>query len=193
MPALPFRQTLAAGLLVVAPLILPIALPGALSAQTIMTVSPQQCVWRAGDDPAWAAPNLDETGWQPCAQFALRPDQPHIWIRCRLDPAAFRTLDHPAVQIRALAAYEVFLNGVSIAHNGNLENGNFAMNSIRVFPVRCRPGRTRKYWLFASCSDMPLSRPRLRFVSATSKLSRTTGQVICSASCPRSFSKICPL
>ena len=135
MPALPFRQTLAAGLLVVAPLILSIALPGALSAQTIMTVSPQQCVWRAGDDPAWAAPNLDETGWQPYAQFALRPDQPHIWIRCRLDPAAFRTLDHPAVQIRALTAYELFLNGVSIAHNGNLENDNFAMNSIRVFPV----------------------------------------------------------
>jgi hypothetical protein len=40
MPALPFRQTLAAGLLVVAPLILSLALPGALPAQTILTVSP---------------------------------------------------------------------------------------------------------------------------------------------------------
>jgi hypothetical protein len=44
MPALPFRQTLAAGLLAVAPLILSVALPGALSAQTVITVSPQQCV-----------------------------------------------------------------------------------------------------------------------------------------------------
>ena len=56
MPALPFRQTLAAGLLVAAPLVLFVALPGALPAQTVLTVSPQQCVWRAGDNPTWAAP-----------------------------------------------------------------------------------------------------------------------------------------
>jgi len=142
MPALPFRQTLAAGLLVVAPLILCIALPGALSAQTIVTVSVQRCVWRTGDDPAWAAPNLDEAGWQPYTQFALRPDQPHIWIRCHLDPSAFLNLDHPAAQIRALTAYEVFLNGVSIARNGNLESGNFAMNLIRVFPAALPLGRS---------------------------------------------------
>jgi hypothetical protein len=43
-------------LLVAAPLILTVALPGALSAQTIFKVAPRQCVWRAGDDPAWAAP-----------------------------------------------------------------------------------------------------------------------------------------
>ncbi|MGD1106124.1 MAG: SpoIIE family protein phosphatase [Terracidiphilus sp.] len=135
MPALPFRQNLAAGLLVVAPSILSFALPGALTAQTILTVSPQQCVWRSGDNPAWAAPNLDESGWQPYAQFPLSPDQPRFWIRCRLNRAAFRNLDHPAVQIRMLIAYEAFFNGVSFARNGNLESGNFGMNSIRVFPI----------------------------------------------------------
>jgi hypothetical protein len=138
MPALPFHQTLAAGLLVAAPLVLLVALPGALPAQTIVTVSPQQCVWRAGDNPAWAAPSLDEIGWQPYTQFPLSPDQPHFWIRCHLDPAAFRNLDHPAVQIRALTAYEAFFNGISIARNGNLESGNFRMNLIRVFPVPLR-------------------------------------------------------
>jgi hypothetical protein len=135
MPALPFRQALAAGLLVVAPLVLSVALPGALSAQTIHAVSPQQCVWRAGDDPAWAAPNLDESGWQPYTQWKTQYGQAHFWVRCHLDPAAFRNIDHPAIEIRALAAYEVSLNGVSIARNGNLESGNFGMNSIRVFPV----------------------------------------------------------
>ena len=51
------------------------ALPGALAAQTIVTVSPQQCVWRAGDNPAWAAPNLDETGWQPYTHWKPQSGQ----------------------------------------------------------------------------------------------------------------------
>ncbi len=135
MPALPFRQTLAAGLLVAAPLVLLVALPGVLPAQTIITVSPQQCAWHAGDDPAWAAPNLDETGWQPYS--SLRPDSsgPRIWVRCHLDSAAFAQSDDPAVQVRLGAAYEVFLNGTFIARNGNLNSGNFGINLIRIFPV----------------------------------------------------------
>jgi len=81
MPALPFRQTLAAGLLAVAPLILSVALPGALSAQTVITVSPQECVWRAGDDPAWAAPSLNESAWQPLAQLKPQHGQTRFWIQ----------------------------------------------------------------------------------------------------------------
>jgi hypothetical protein len=46
-------------------------IPTALSAQSIQTISPQQCVWRAGDNPAWAAPNLDDSGWQSYAQWRL--------------------------------------------------------------------------------------------------------------------------
>jgi hypothetical protein len=39
--------------------------PAALAAQSVITIAPQQCVWRGGDDPGWAAPQLDETGWLP--------------------------------------------------------------------------------------------------------------------------------
>ena len=39
--------------------------------QSIIIISPQQCVWRAGDNPAWAASTLDETGWQPSTQWKL--------------------------------------------------------------------------------------------------------------------------
>ena len=31
-----------------------------LAAQTVVTIAPQQCVWHAGDNPAWAVESLDE-------------------------------------------------------------------------------------------------------------------------------------
>jgi hypothetical protein len=135
MPALPFRQPLAAGLLVVAPLVLSVALPGALSAQTILTISPQQCVWRAGYDPAWAAPNLDESGWQPYANWKLNPAEPRIWIRCHRDLSSLRAVDQPALQVTLYAAYQVFANNRLIGAAGNLENGRFTMNAVHDWPL----------------------------------------------------------
>jgi hypothetical protein len=49
--------------------------PGVLAAQSILTTPPQRCVWRAGDNPAWVAPNLDESGWQPYTQWKLNSSQ----------------------------------------------------------------------------------------------------------------------
>ncbi len=66
-------------------LLLAITACGSLAAQSLVSVSPQQCVWRAGDNPAWAAPNLDETGWQPSAQWKLPLEEPHLWARCHAD------------------------------------------------------------------------------------------------------------
>ena len=43
-------------------------IPTALSPQSIQSIWPQQCNWRAGDNPAWAAPNLDDSG---CARSLL--------------------------------------------------------------------------------------------------------------------------
>jgi len=40
-----------------------LCLPVALFAQSV-NIEPGQCVWHAGDNLAWAAPNLDESGWQ---------------------------------------------------------------------------------------------------------------------------------
>ncbi len=135
MPALPFRQALAAGLLVVAPFILSLALPGALSAQTVLTVSPQQCVWRAGDDPAWAAPNLDETGWQTYANWKLDPAEPRIWIRCHADLSALRPVDQPALQVTLYAAYQIFADGRLTGAAGNLQSGAFTMDAVRTWPL----------------------------------------------------------
>ncbi len=109
-------------------------LPVPILAQSAIAVSPQQCVWRAGDNPAWAAPSLNESGWQPLTQWKAQPDQPRIWVRCHIDPAPLRAFDRPAVQVRLLAAYQVFGNGVAIGRNGDLKNGLFSMDSIRIFP-----------------------------------------------------------
>ena len=113
----------------------PLPLLAQAAAPAIVQVAPNRCVWRAGDNPAWAAPALDESGWLPFTQYKLTPSESRLWIRCRIDSGPLRGLDHPAVQIRLGAAYEVFLNGSSIAHNGNLRNGHFSMNLIRIFPA----------------------------------------------------------
>ena len=118
----------------------------ALRGQTvagILTISPQQCIWRVGDNPGWAAPTLKESGWQALAQWEALPDQARIWMRCRVDPTSFRNLDHPAVQVRLLAAYEVFFNGVPLGRNGDLKNGLFSMDSVRIFPFPPSPASDR--------------------------------------------------
>ena len=55
----------------------------AQSAPAVLAVSPQQCVWRAGDDPAWASPGLDESAWKPMPSTGLT-DLAHLWVRCRV-------------------------------------------------------------------------------------------------------------
>ena len=111
--------------------ILPLAAP----AQSVITIAPQHCVWRAGDDPSWAAPALDESGWRTDLQWKIMLEQAHIWVRCRADLSPLRTAAHPAVQITLNAAYELFLNGQAIGGAGNVRTGVFTMNGIRQFPV----------------------------------------------------------
>ncbi|MGB6158590.1 MAG: PP2C family protein-serine/threonine phosphatase [Acidobacteriaceae bacterium] len=105
-------------------------LPAVLLAQEV-NIPTGACVWRAGDDPGWAAATLDETAWIPYSAWQLSPAQPHIWIRCHADLSALRGLAQPALQIRLYAAYQVFVNGRLTGSAGNLESGGFSMNLIR--------------------------------------------------------------
>ena len=115
-------------------LLLLLLLASAVRAQSMPTISPGQCVWHSGDDPAWAAPDLDESAWQPYADWKLNPDQPRLWVRCHLGPIAATEFDRPSVQIRLSAAYQLFMNGAPIGQNGDLRRGFFSMDFIRVFP-----------------------------------------------------------
>jgi Stage II sporulation protein E (SpoIIE) len=118
-------------------------IPTALSAQSIQTISPQQCVWRAGDNPAWAAPNLDESAWQPYAQWRLTSGQPRIWVRCHADLSALRDAAHPALQVSVggdpelakQSAYQLYFNGKLEGQSGNLRNGHYTMYAIGTYPI----------------------------------------------------------
>lgn len=104
-------------------------------AQSLIAIEPQQCVWRAGDNAAWAAPSLDETGWQPSSHWKLPLEEPHLWARCHADLGALRGTANPAIQIGLSAAYELFVNGVRIGGAGSVRTGFFSMNTIRQYPL----------------------------------------------------------
>ncbi len=110
-------------------------IPAALPAQSIQTITPEQCVWHSGDNPAWAAPNLDDSGWQPYTQWRLDPSAPHIWVRCHADLNALRGTAHLALQVSVPAAYELYGNGELIGGAGDLRSGNFSMDTIHSFPM----------------------------------------------------------
>ena len=104
-------------------------------AQSVVTVAPQQCVWRAGDNAAWAAASLDESGWQPLATWKRQSSSPRFWIRCHADLSALPPLAHPALEISFYDAYRVYLNGAPIGSAGDIDRGSFELNAIRIFPV----------------------------------------------------------
>jgi len=110
--------------------------PATLFAQSILTVAPQQCVWRAGDNLAWAAPNLDESGWQPNTQWKPQYGQAHFWVRCHTGLSALSGEADPALQVGLYAAYTVYLDGRQVGGAGNLGSGIFSMDAIRSFPLR---------------------------------------------------------
>ena len=68
-------------------LLLLLLLPWPLAAQTALSIAPQQCVWKQGDDVRWAARDLDESDWQPASTWlSLATPTPYFWLRCRFDP-----------------------------------------------------------------------------------------------------------
>ena len=93
-------------------------IPAALAAQSVITIAPQQCVWPAGDDPAWSAQNLDETGWQPWSTWKISTAEPHLWVRCHADLALLRSVAQPAIQVNLYSAYQIYLNGALLGADG---------------------------------------------------------------------------
>ncbi len=99
--------------------------PGiAAAAQTAVFIAPSDCVYRAGDNPAWATPDLNESGWTAAAKWpGLTPPTPQFWLRCRFDPARLATIVRPVLQISGALSYEVFADGQRIGGFGDLRTG----------------------------------------------------------------------
>jgi len=110
-------------------------LPLAAPAQSVITIAPEQCVYRFGDDIAWAAPDLNETGWLPYSQWKLNAGQPRIWVLCHADLSSLRAVNQPAIQVSLWAAYQLYIDGTLAGSAGNVQSGNFSMNTVRSFPL----------------------------------------------------------
>jgi hypothetical protein len=104
--------------------------------QTLVAISPQQCIYRAGDDLRWAAPDLDQAGWLPYTEWKINSRQPRMWIRCQADLSSLENTVDPAIQVNLEAAYQLFLHGSLAGASGNVENGGYTESSIQTFPIR---------------------------------------------------------
>jgi hypothetical protein len=107
-----------------------------LNAQSYyLQVPPEQCLWRAGDNPQWAGPTVDLAQWKPYAPWKLRPEEASVWIRCHTDLSALRTMPYPGIEVNLNAGYQLFLNGKQIASVGNLRTGQYPEDSPQIFAL----------------------------------------------------------
>jgi hypothetical protein len=134
-------------LVLLAPAALAAQSPAAQSpaAQSILPIPLQQCVWRTGDNPAWAAPAMDDSSWQPYSAWRIDEHAPRIWVRCHVGLAPLRALDHPALQVQLDAASQIFVNGVLAGSSGNIASAQFSLSdfyTVPLAPASLRSGST---------------------------------------------------
>jgi hypothetical protein len=170
--------------------------PAVLPAQSVLTISPQQCVWHAGDDPAWAAPNFDDSAWQPYSKWNPLSQEPHIWIRCHADLSPLQNAPRPALQIALYAAYEVYVDGRPIGAAGNLKSGAFTMNIIRQWPLSGDLTPAAVIALHVTrrvVSEVPVAHtpPLAIFEGSTDLLQNRRSSVILAQVGPRIFPAVC--
>src|ERR1700739_1746630 len=105
------------------------------AAQSLLTLTPKDCAYHPGDDPAWAAPSIDESGWRPYSEWHADLAHPRLGIRCHTNLSELRSAAHPAIQVRLYGAYELYLDGSRVGAAGNLGTGNFRLDVIRSYPL----------------------------------------------------------
>jgi hypothetical protein len=115
-------------------LLLPL-LPLASYGQSSITIAPQQCLWRIGDDRAWSATTIDESGWQSDPHWRGLPPAAHIWVRCHADLRAVGSEKEPSLQVTLYGAYQAFVNGEPLGSAGDIRSGVFSLNVIRQYPL----------------------------------------------------------
>ena len=85
--------------------------------------------FHVGDDPAWAAPGLDDSGWQRVTADKPWGDQGHMryvgyaWYRCHLRFSSAGADLPPELSIllrKVDNAYQIYWDGVLIGQNGEL-------------------------------------------------------------------------
>src|SRR6202035_5628148 len=83
----------------------------AFGQSAIVSINTHSCVWHAGDDERWAAPALDESGWQSYFPRFLQLRDPHFWVRCHADLSSLHGLARPVIQVNFISDYQLFVDG----------------------------------------------------------------------------------
>ena len=104
----------------------------ALPTLTAQIVTADNCVHQAGDNPAWARPDFDDSEWSK--QFPAI-GSPYVWTRCRLDMKSLPRTGPIHVGVETLAAWEVFLNGEPAGSSGNIRTGFASMETKQHRPI----------------------------------------------------------
>jgi len=113
-------------------LVLFMALPGAIYGQVVQ-VPFDQCVYRLGDNPAWAAANVDPSGWKPYPDYRETGDAYVVWVRCQ---TSFDTngIQHPAMAVGSDGPEQVqaFVDGQPAVSSAD----------YRIYPIASGPTRS---------------------------------------------------
>lgn len=74
-----------------------------------------------GDDPQWAHPNYDDSGWPSTSLYEIPEPAGILWIRARIElDSRFIAGRHPTgVYFAALASHEVYWDGVLVGQGGS--------------------------------------------------------------------------
>jgi len=117
-----------------------VALPVSLCAQAIVPIPPEQCVYKVGDDPRWAAADLDESGWTPETQYKLTGDMTVLWLPCHTN-TNLTGAQQPAVWILAVdSAMQAFVNGRPIGGIAGPRAGYASEETLEKEVVPLPPG-----------------------------------------------------
>ncbi len=146
-------------------LVLFLAVPGALRAQ-VGRVPDSQCVYRLGDNPAWAAASVDPGGWQPYTAYRMTGDAWVLWVRCQF------AIDSPVVQHPSLSvgsdgpvSQQAFVDGRPVASSiafriyplpEDLAPGPHVV-ALRIVQRRLAPGLTPGRPAFLYLAGAPLA------------------------------------
>jgi hypothetical protein len=103
--------------------------------QQLIEIRLSQCVYHAGDNLEWAAPELDDTTWERMSNRKVDPSQWRMWIRCHVHSESIGAVAHPAAMVELSEAYEVFADGQRIGSFGDLRTAQFRLDKEQIFPV----------------------------------------------------------
>ena len=94
--------------------------------ETILELKPEECVYRVGDDLAWAQPDFDDRDWAKTPPQLDEPwKSPLQWARCRVDLRRLENRQDLAIRIGGGFAWDLYVNGEKQGSFGDLQNGQF--------------------------------------------------------------------